>query len=172
MNSIKHSSWQVSNRCMFRHRVPPSGRLPQHKTTNPTHWSTDWSPPHYDITLLDYTKLTRKALRWRNMQQFDTCRHIRFTLFYRIVLSAFISWYGEAKRNSYTMRYSPAASPQGRSSGTCHRHTAHTNAAASSTPQSSIITNVHRGYEGPIPGITTALRHLQCPASGCHSGNF
>jgi len=124
MNSIQHNSWrQVSNCCMFRHRVPPSGSLLQNKTTNPTCWSTDWSSPHYDIKILDYTKMTRKAPRWRNMQQFDTRRHeLYFTVLY--LLSAFISWYGETKQ--YTMRYSPAASPQGRSSGTCHRHTART----------------------------------------------
>jgi len=46
------------------------------------------------------------------------------------------------------------------------------NVAASFTPQSSVVPSVLRGYERPIPRVTTALRHLQCPASGCHSGNL
>jgi hypothetical protein len=46
------------------------------------------------------------------------------------------------------------------------------NVAASFTPQSSVVPSVYRGYERPIPRVTTALRHLQCTASGCHSGNL
>jgi hypothetical protein len=46
------------------------------------------------------------------------------------------------------------------------------NVAASFTPQSSVVPSVHRGYERPIPRVTTALRHLQCPACGCNSGNL